>query len=293
MTLAQHTIGSPAWAALRRALPERVGFAVEAAVVADDLESLRRLLALRHPGAPADGVLVRARQLGGAALELRPGSTDVWAFLGLLPPYSRAHVPAPAVVPRDARCVWDLGANIGVTMAHLAVAFPRARVVGVELDPGNAAQARTNTAAWGDRCTVIEGGVWDTPGELVYEAPVGAEVGFHAARADAEAVADDDGRGAAPAVRRALAVTLGALARTHAGPDGRIAFVKMDIEGAERAVLADAGAWAPLVDALSVEVHPPYDLTACRADVEALGFVVRDVLPGAGDSRPALIASRP
>jgi DNA primase len=72
-----------------------------------------------------------------------------------------------------------------------------------------------------------------------------------------------------------------------------VAFVKMDIEGAERAVLRDAAGWAPLVDALSVEVHPPYDLARCRADVEALGFVVRDVLPGSGDSRPAVIARRP
>jgi FkbM family methyltransferase len=292
MTLTERTLGSRRWSALRRVLPYRVGFAIEAAVAAEDVASLRRLMALRRPGPVADPrrVVVRSRLLSGAPVELRTGSTDVWAFLGLLPPYDRAHVPEPAVLPRDAACVWDLGANIGVTMAHLAVALPEARIVGVELDPENAAQARTNTATWADRCEVLEGAVWPSPGELVYAAPAGAEVGFHASEAGAPEAAD---RAAEGPLHRAAAIPLADLARTYAGPDGRIAFVKMDIEGAERTVLADGDGWADRVDAISVEIHPPYDVASCRRDLQALGFEIRGALDGDGDSRPALIARRP
>jgi hypothetical protein len=54
-------------------------------------------------------------------------------------------------------------------------------------------------------------------------------------------------------------------------------FVKMDIEGAERVVLADASRWASRVRCLKVEVHPDkavprYSIEACMADLKRHGF---------------------
>jgi hypothetical protein len=51
-----------------------------------------------------------------------------------------------------------------------------------------------------------------------------------------------------------------------------IDFVKMDIEGAERMVLRDAGRWAARVGCISVEVHPPYSVDECEQDLQAAGF---------------------
>ncbi len=61
------------------------------------------------------------------------------------------------------------------------------------------------------------------------------------------------------------------LLRSAATPDP-VDFVKMDVEGAEREILADASAWADRVRAIKVEVHAPYTLEACRRDLERAGF---------------------
>jgi FkbM family methyltransferase len=76
------------------------------------------------------------------------------------------HLPSPEV--HAPRIIWDLGANIGLTVAHLAFRFPHARVLGVELDEENVALARRNVAPWADRCGVIHAAVWPSDGEVQY-----------------------------------------------------------------------------------------------------------------------------
>ena len=54
-------------------------------------------------------------------------------------------------------------------------------------------------------------------------------------------------------------------------------YVKMDIEGAEKEVLANAGSWLPRVRSIKVEVHPEkastlYTLSNCMDDLERHGF---------------------
>ena len=54
----------------------------------------------------------------------------------------------------------------------------------------------------------------------------------------------------------------------------RIDLLKMDIEGAEKAVLKDAAAWLPKVQILIVELHGDYSETDLRNDIEPFGFQV-------------------
>jgi hypothetical protein len=50
--------------------------------------------------------------------------------------------------------------------------------------------------------------------------------------------------------------------------------MKMDIEGAERAVLADAAAWLRRVEVLIVELHAKYfDASPVRDQLRTLGFM--------------------
>jgi len=98
--------------------------------------------------------VIRVKALGGQTVTLRGGTSDTATFLDVF--YYRPHLPA-AIKPR---LIWDLGANIGLTMAHLAHTFPPAHIVGVELDPANATLARRNTQPWADRCEVICAPVW-------------------------------------------------------------------------------------------------------------------------------------
>jgi FkbM family methyltransferase len=233
--------------------------AANLARIASDMRSLRVLQRLLDDDAPQAGRAresVRLRPLGGRSIVVRPGTSDaqvVWdTFLG------RYHRPPEPPRPSDG-LIWDLGSNIGLTIADLAVRHPGARILGVEMDPDNAALARVNIAPWGERCDLMTGAVWTHAGPIRYGGSSEQAFGFRI----------DAGAGA----MTAQATSLDALLERGGG--GEVDFVKMDIEGAEREVLRENTAWAAHVRRIKVEVHDPYDVAACVADLERLGFRAR------------------
>ena len=258
--------------ALLRAVPEplkeRIRLAAAYGRLTSDRESLRRFAAMRRAAPASDPaavepVALRARPLGGREVLVRPGTSDADTLWDAL--VRRYHLPPPeAVSPRGDPgpvSVLDLGANIGLTVAHLAETFPGARVVGVELDAANAALARRNVAPWSARCSLVEGAVWPEDGELEYH-------GWSANTSSFRVTDDED---STAVVRHARAVSLSSLVEELGGVD----YVKMDIEGAEARVLTERTGWAPAVRTIKVEVHPPYTVEGCARDLEALGFSTR------------------
>jgi len=192
------------------------------------------------------------RPLGGRSVLIRAGTTDakvVWeTFSG------RYHLPPDELRPRT---IWDLGANIGLTMAHMAVLYPETRLIGVELDEENARLCARNVAPWAERCEMRRAAVWDSSGEVEYRAEQGHEWGFR--------VGGGDG-----ARRTAPALSLDEL--LAAGESDVIDYVKMDIEGAESRVLRHNTDWARHVRCINVEIHDPYSLKECISDLARLGF---------------------
>lgn len=202
-------------------------------------------------------VEIRLRSLGGQGVRVRPGTADRWALQDTFSTGTSYHLPPPAVT--EPRLIWDLGANVGLTMVHFAHLYPAARIVGVELDAGNTKLCRQNVAPWGDRCEVVEGGVWTSEGVLSYRVDSGEEQGCRV-----EAVADKPTNAEAPAIS-----LNGLLERS---PGDTVDYVKMDIEGAERSVLRENTEWAASVRAMKVEVHEPYSVGDCVEDLTRLGF---------------------
>jgi FkbM family methyltransferase len=204
---------------------------------------------------------------------VRSGTSDLWVATETLAP--AFHLPGPEVDRDAARLVWDLGANVGITTAHLAIRMPRAEVVAVELDAANAGVARRNLSGHGGRCRVVEAGVWTHDGRLRYGGDAGQEVGFRVGGGD----------------RSAEALSLDTLlARGGGGP---VDYVKMDLEGAEREVLRHATGWAAHVRAIRVEVHEPYTVAECQADLRALGFAVSvPALPDGYDGMQPVVGVR-
>jgi FkbM family methyltransferase len=235
--------------------------------LASDPASLMRFRRLQHSSRSGDPVPVRLRDLGGTAMRLRPGTSDADVLVEVF--VHRLHLPPVD----DVRLIWDLGANIGLTMAHYAATFPEARVVGVELDGANAALCRSNVAPWADRTEVIEAAVWSSDGSVAYASEPGNEWAAHV---------EAGGAGSA------RAISLDTLA---AGLDeGELVdFVKVDVEGAERELLTRNTEWASRVRSLTVEVHAPYTVDECGDDLAALGFTVREV---AGHEHGLVTATR-
>ena len=242
---------------LRRAAEPFLAYRMKLRLAAGPVSAYR--LAKLERAAPSKAAAlsnswVKLRPLGGQRVLLRSHTTDysvvLDTFVGLY------HVPLATLVPQT---VFDLGSNIGLTMAHYAVLFPHARIVGVELDADNFALCQENIRPYGNRCVAVCGAVWPTDGKVAYSRRRGNEFGF--------AVGGAGGPHEQVVVG---AVTMNSLF-VRSGWNW-VDFVKMDIEGAERAVLRDSEEWAAKVGCISVEVHPPYTVEECELDLRSLGF---------------------
>jgi FkbM family methyltransferase len=207
-----------------------------------------------HHGLAEGTERLRLRPLEGRPVEVRPDTSDVETVWGVFA--RRYHLP-PRELGEPA-VIWDLGANIGLTTAHFAVLYANARILGVELDSRNVELARRNTAAWHDRCEVLHAAVWPTDGEVRYERIAGGTATYK--------VTGGGGREAAPAV------SLDTLLRDHGGP---VDYLKIDVEGAERALLRERTDWAASVGCVNVEVHGDYGVDECAHDLRILGFEAR------------------
>ncbi len=184
----------------------------------------------------------------------RPHDPGRHVWMGLPSPSSR-------VGSTGLHIIWDLGSNVGYTVAHLAHLFPGARIVGVELDVDNAAVARLNIAPWSDRCDLIHAAVWTEDGTLGYRRVAGQEYGLRVAPL-MDAISEPNAT--------APAISLNTLLLRE--PSRQIDYVKMDIEGAESRVLRENTEWAASVRAIKVEIHPPYSMSDCSTDLQELGL---------------------
>jgi FkbM family methyltransferase len=225
------------------------------AMFSDGRSCLRYMrMRVRRPSpnrAPLPALQLKVRAINGQRVFCRPGTTD---FSVLYETFcGRYHLP-----PADLkiRTILDLGSNIGLTIAHYASLYPEARVLGIEMDPGNAEVCRSNIAPYAGRCEVLVAAAWKEDGEISYGGDT--EWGFR--------ITPESGGGSCRARAFSVSSLIDQLGTSC------VDFVKMDIEGAEREVLADAGKWSGRVRCLKVEVHPPYTVAACVRDLECAGM---------------------
>ena len=225
--------------------------------VTSDVRSLRTFARLARQPSRGDSrstVALRLRPLSGREVSVRPATSDLATVWGTFA--RRYHLPPPEI--GSPGTILDLGANIGLTMAHYACLFPHAHVVGVELDGDNAALARQNVAAWADRCDVIHAAVWPHDGEVHYRGWPGGTSNYQ--------VTD------LPEDVPVQAVSVATLLSQLSGP---VDFLKIDIEGAEHGLLQAGDAWASQARSVKVELHGNYSVDDCEADLQHLGFSTR------------------
>lgn len=185
-------------------------------------------------------VSLRVRALGGVPITCRPGTSDAGV---LWDTFEKTYHAPKRPLRRDATIV-DLGCNVGYTLLHLAALCPEGRLIGVELDAGNAAMSRQNTAQLGSRCAIVEGAIWTEDGTISYGGE--QEWGFSIVSTQRD--------------RTARALTLTTLFNELC--IGPVDYLKMDIEGAEDAIFRQDLGWLDRVEMAQIEVHPP-----CTTDI--------------------------
>jgi FkbM family methyltransferase len=197
------------------------------------------------------------RRLRAAQGELRP--VPLHARHSLYPVLCRPHTSDADVfqqifIEREYSCLDDLrrvdfvvdcGANVGYSTAYFLSRFAGATAIAVEPDPGNFELLRQNLAPFGDRVTLVRGGVWSRSCDLVLS---GEKYG--------------DGREWSRQVRECRAgetpqmrgVDIGSL--LEAAGKKSISLLKIDIERAEATVFASNYAhWIGQVDNIVIELH--------------------------------------
>jgi FkbM family methyltransferase len=184
---------------------------------------------------------LRMRELDGRVLFVRPGTADMNAIV--LDYIQGTHLPPPQFVNRDLRQICEFGTQIGTGLAGLAARYPRARALGVEPEPENAALARRNVEAFGSRCQVIEAAIWDKEEELTVE-------GFWVSGYTVRPSRPED-----PPDRRVRGITVDRMLQEHM-PQGDIDYMVVSLEGSEPRVLAAASGWARRVASIRCATAP-------------------------------------
>ena len=174
-------------------------------------------------------------------LLLRYGTSDLGVFRQIFV----EHEYTPIRVSRDIRLIVDCGANVGFASAYFLHRFPKAHVLAVEPDPANFAMLERNLRPFGDRCRLINAGIWShQTGLVVCHFGVGKEWSTQVRECLP---------GETPDVQATDIPTLLTLSKTE-----RIDLLKVDIEGSE-VVLFGAGSrrWLGIVGNIVSELHGP------------------------------------
>lgn len=205
---------------------------------------LRHLSRLRR----GDGASVRVSVSGIGRLILRKDSQDLGVVREIFredgyripsPPHDRQvdEVYRSLLAQGRRPVIIDAGANNGASAAWFAVRYPRALIVAVEPDPGNAQVARANTAQFGVQ--VMEAAIGSRSGRVRL-------VGGDGSTDAVQTVRGDDGGVRVVTVPEIVA---------EQPPGCALFIVKVDIEGFESDLFAHDTGWVGDTSVLYVEPH--------------------------------------
>jgi FkbM family methyltransferase len=175
-------------------------------------------------------------------IQLGPYSLRYSDLLTLCPQWRDIFISSSLTFETASRSprILDCGANIGLASLFFKRRYPAARITAFEADPAIAAMLAENVRRNGaSDVEVVAAAVWTETGEVTFR-PDGADSG---------AVAALEGAPATDAIRVPTVRLADRLAAE------RIDLLKLDIEGAETAVLSDCAGVLDHVEALLLEVH--------------------------------------
>ena len=187
-------------------------------------------------------------------------ATRINFFLGTYEPEQTA---AFQQAVRPGSVVYDVGAHYGYySLLASRLAGPNGRVIAIEPSPRNLAVLRRHLALnHASNVTVVEMAVSDREGEARFDNRAGSGVGH----------LSPEGSLTVPVT------TLEALAGRFSPPD----VIKIDVEGAEEAVLAGVrGLLERMQPAIFLSTHGLALRERCEQTLAGLGYSVCELLPG-------------
>lgn len=218
---------------------------------------------------PAKHYAIRIRPEAGEpfTLTLSDNQMDIFTLLeifgsGLLNPLNYCST--------QPKVVYDLGANIGISTAYFCSILPNAQVYGFEPEPGNLAAAEMNLGSF-PGARVLGKAVADSPGTMQFNWGTDTRGGRLSTAMG-------------PRDQASIQVEVASLTSLLEkdglpSPD----FIKIDVEGAEMAVLLGARPLPASVRCINIETHSSTLHATCMEELRNQGFQIRsDVSFGNG-----------
>jgi FkbM family methyltransferase len=158
---------------------------------------------------------------------------------------------------RNVRTIIDAGANIGLASVFFAETFPGARIIALEPESSNFELLKRNTAPY-PNIVCLKKALWRESGTITIVDPGDGNWGFRTSNDDLTNVKRVD---------QVDCMTVLDLMKQFDFP--RIDLLKVDIEGSEKEVFADAVAWIGQVDTIVVELHDRFKRGCSKAFYDA------------------------
>jgi FkbM family methyltransferase len=206
-------------------------------------------------------ISVLVPQLGRKIL-IRGRTTDLRCFEKVL--VDREY-DSPFQLNLDPKLIVDAGANTGIATNYFAAIFPRARIVAIEPEAGNAEILRRNCSGLAN-VSIHEAAIWPTKDRIQLVDP-GIGAWAYAVR---------DGR-EAKNIGLVETITIEQILHQYGS---RIDILKLDIEGAELELMRSSS-WLDYVDTIIIELHDRYKAGCAQSFYTALaGRAFRQEIKG-------------
>lgn len=179
-------------------------------------------------------------------IHLRRKTSDVYVFQDLILDSDKRYI-TPAIkkdIENIEGDVIDGGANIGISTLIFALTWPNKKICAIECSSENVEILKRNVEGLAN-VVVLEAALWKEDGYVVIDNKQDDNWSFKVTEVDSHAVSKNT----------IQAFSLKTVIERIFGGGGRIAFLKLDIEGAERELFLGHNEWREFVSRLLVELH--------------------------------------
>lgn len=180
---------------------------------------------------------------------VRRGTVDVgvWDEVFISGEYA-----APSTASAPPEYIIDAGANIGLTSIFYAIAFPEATIIAIEPAEENWDLLQSNARAYPQIKPTLAA-LWPTTTRVNIANPTDASVSFFCSETTGDGTVQT--------------VTVPGLMQRHDMP--HVDILKVDVEGAEKAIFSAAAPWIGKVRRFAIEFHDR-KVPGCRASFESV-----------------------
>jgi FkbM family methyltransferase len=201
------------------------------------------------------------------AITLSDNGLDICTFLEI---FGSNHLNPLTHGASNPRVIYDIGSNVGISTLYFSLIFPDSTIYAFEPEPGNYETASRNLES--------------RPNVFLSKRAIAEQIGTMAFECGADTrggkLVENDGSNRI-ATQSVQVTTIKSLIDEENTPIPD--FIKIDVEGAELAVLTGANNHLNQVNALNIETHSPILHAACLKLVQKAGFrILLEDLPAHG-----------